>query len=185
MTEAEWLAAEDPSPMLLFLRGKAGDRVLRQFACACCRLVWDLIGEPGRDAVEVAERFADGRATGADLAAARTRAARAERAVANSLPRAYDRARDEGEAAFAAVRGLEAAAGAASPSGWEAAYKASSCTAHGAGTAAARGGAPASYDTPEVYGELEMGGRARVYQRQCTLLRELVGNPFEAGWAAE
>jgi hypothetical protein len=37
MTEAEWLAATDPRPMLDFLRGKASDRRLRLFACACCR----------------------------------------------------------------------------------------------------------------------------------------------------
>lgn len=185
MTEAEWQAAEDPAPILQFLRRKASDRVLRLFACACCRLVWELVGEAGREAVEVAEQYADGRATRAELATARKRAAQAARVLADSLPRAYDRARDEGEAVFAAVRGVEAAAAAASPSAWEAAYKASVCTAHGAGTMAARAGAPASYDSPEVYVELEMGGRARLYRQQCHLLRELVDNPFEAGWPTE
>src|SRR4051812_20668122 len=29
MTEAEWLACDDPQPMLDFLRGKVGDRKLR------------------------------------------------------------------------------------------------------------------------------------------------------------
>ncbi len=29
MTEAEWLAATDPMPMLEFLRGKASDRKMR------------------------------------------------------------------------------------------------------------------------------------------------------------
>src|SRR5688572_20321907 len=103
MTEQEWLAGDDPGPMLGFLRGKVSDRTLRLFACACCRLVWDLIGEAGREAAEAAERFAEEPATQAELAAARKRAARAERVLAGTLPRAYDNSRDEGEAASAAA----------------------------------------------------------------------------------
>ena len=37
MTEAEWLAATDPEPMLEFLCGKASDRKLRLFTCAIAR----------------------------------------------------------------------------------------------------------------------------------------------------
>jgi hypothetical protein len=32
MTEAEWLACDDPAPMLGSVRGKASDRKLRLFA---------------------------------------------------------------------------------------------------------------------------------------------------------
>jgi hypothetical protein len=73
MTEAEWLACEEPEPMLLFLSGAgASDRKVRLFGCACVRRVWgDLADDRLRQAVEVAERFADGLATGRQLDAAR------------------------------------------------------------------------------------------------------------------
>lgn len=39
MTEAEWLSATEPAPMLEFLRGKPGGRKLRQVAVACFQRV--------------------------------------------------------------------------------------------------------------------------------------------------
>ena len=71
LTEAEWLAATDPGPMLAFLRGKYSDRKLRLFGCACCRRIWHLLTDPRRrEAVEVAERFSDGLAAATELTAA-------------------------------------------------------------------------------------------------------------------
>src|SRR5262245_41928265 len=61
MTEAEWLAADDPLMMLDFLQGRASERKLRLFSCACCRRVGRLLGDAGPgSAVVVAERYADG-----------------------------------------------------------------------------------------------------------------------------
>jgi hypothetical protein len=70
-TGAKWLASADPGPMLASLGRKAGNRKLRLFACACCRRIWHLLGDPrSREAVEVAERYADGLATRKELVAA-------------------------------------------------------------------------------------------------------------------
>lgn len=76
MTEAEWLASGNPEAMLGFLRFEAPARKLRLFACACCRRIWPLLTDPdSRHAVEVSERYADGRAGPRDLGGALTLAA--------------------------------------------------------------------------------------------------------------
>jgi hypothetical protein len=61
MTEADWLRCSDPKPMLAFRGGKAGDRKLRLFACACCRGARPFLRSAcARRATEFAEWFADG-----------------------------------------------------------------------------------------------------------------------------
>jgi hypothetical protein len=66
MTEAEWLASDDPTPMLEFLKEKATSRKLRLLCCAWFRMT-SSEGEPDgkeqRHAIHVAELFADGMAT--------------------------------------------------------------------------------------------------------------------------
>ena len=59
MTEAEWLACNDPTPMLTFL-GPHTERKYRLAACACCRRLWYLLTDlRSQRAVELAERVAD------------------------------------------------------------------------------------------------------------------------------
>ncbi|VTR97506.1 Uncharacterized protein OS=Sorangium cellulosum (strain So ce56) GN=sce5710 PE=4 SV=1 [Gemmata massiliana] len=75
MTEAEWMACDNPAPLLGFLQGKVSDRKLRLFAVACCRRVWSLLpSQTFRDAVEMSERFADGLASDDKLRKARSQA---------------------------------------------------------------------------------------------------------------
>ena len=63
MTEAEWLAGGDPTPMLKRVKGKVSDRKLRLWSCGCIRRIWAvLVDKRSREAVVVAEDFADGRA---------------------------------------------------------------------------------------------------------------------------
>lgn len=82
MTEDDWLASADPEDiyrsnpsiqpnrMLQFLRfhrradkTKRGRRKLRLFACACCRRFWPSLSQESREALDIAERYADGEAT--------------------------------------------------------------------------------------------------------------------------
>lgn len=71
MTEADWLGCTTPEEVEQFLRGRGNERQLRLFAVACCRRIWDLfLDQRCRDAVVVAERFADGQAMVEELEAA-------------------------------------------------------------------------------------------------------------------
>lgn len=74
MTEKEWLTAIDPQPMLEFLSAqeKPSERKFRLYFCGGCRFIWNLLYQnSSRKAVEVAERFADGKATEDELGAAK------------------------------------------------------------------------------------------------------------------
>src|SRR5262245_36454389 len=65
MNQNEWLASDDPRAMLDHLEEHATDRKLRLFAVACCRRFWSHLArdEVSRQAVEVAEQFAEGATT--------------------------------------------------------------------------------------------------------------------------
>ena len=64
MTEQDWLACSDPEVLLKWLqrskRHRSSERKLRLFSCACCRRIWYLLAEQSREAVEIAEGYADG-----------------------------------------------------------------------------------------------------------------------------
>jgi hypothetical protein len=70
--EAEWLAHDSPAFLASFDKVRsAADRKRRLFACHCCRLIWDRLTDArSRTAVEVAEHFTEGAASGAEVTAA-------------------------------------------------------------------------------------------------------------------
>jgi hypothetical protein len=159
MTEAEWLRCTDPGPMLEFLRGRAGERKLRLFACACCRRVWHLLtDERSRRAVEMMERDADGAAGTEDLYLAFVGA----EAVANRRT-----TEAEGAAEEAAASAAFAALNATLPDAARAADYCAANVASAAYHAATAAGAPSA-----------AAQRAAERLAQVRLLWEVVGNPF-------
>jgi hypothetical protein len=82
VTEVEWQSTTDVLAMLRCLaeqhgakRRKAGRRKLRLFGCGCCRQLFGWMADHrSREAVEVAERLADGRASESEVQEATARA---------------------------------------------------------------------------------------------------------------
>jgi hypothetical protein len=92
--------------MLKSLWGKASDRKLRLFVCACCRRIWHLFkDERCRKAVEVAERFADGGTGRGELEAAQVAAEQVPSTVDPRWDAAWGAACEEGlQAAWESLR---------------------------------------------------------------------------------
>src|SRR5262245_32119598 len=67
--------------MLAAVWRRASKRKLRLFACACCRLIQDMLTDHHLQAVAVAERFADGAGSSYDLRQARKAGRFAEGAI--------------------------------------------------------------------------------------------------------
>lgn len=161
LTEAEWLSAKHPEPMLNALRDRISDRKLRLFACACCRCVpFQLADHRSRQAVEVAERFAEGLSSQAEL----------------------DHARQEAKLAH-----FSAAERACYADAWEAARRAALFAAKGvaypARKRAARmgeAGRPERTDLQSVRHAALLNELRVTRQTQADLLREIVGNPFRS-----
>jgi hypothetical protein len=75
MNETDWQGGGDVTAMLDELGDRLSVRKLRLFCVACVRRVWGQVTNPqSRRAVEVAERFAEGRATEAERAQAEEQA---------------------------------------------------------------------------------------------------------------
>ena len=67
MTERSWLAGKSPERMLAHLREKVRDRSLWLFTVACFTRKWESLPERVREAMEVTARYAEGRATDAEM----------------------------------------------------------------------------------------------------------------------
>jgi hypothetical protein len=61
-THAQWLACKDPNPLLTVLAryGPPSSRKARLYACTAARRTWQLLDNYFRQALEAAERYADG-----------------------------------------------------------------------------------------------------------------------------
>ena len=71
MTNQEWRGCKDPLTMIQGLKGVASTRKSILYLCAGCRSIWDLLYcDWSKEAVEVAERYADGLATEDELRSA-------------------------------------------------------------------------------------------------------------------
>ena len=174
MTEAEWMACENPAPMLALLKGKVSERKLRLFATGCCRRIWDLLTDPrSREAVEVAERYADERCNEEDLARAALEALVVRRAAV-ALARQSD-------AAWAEVERMatEVAESVTVPLAFDAAQTVLPLTEDArVGLASWERGWLPPWDQRQQ--EIERLREARGEQRlaQCDMLRCIFGNPI-------
>src|SRR4051794_39518102 len=64
MTEQEWLGSSDPQELIRHRARSTSDRQLRLIQVGCARRLWPLlVDQRSRDAILVAERFADGQVT--------------------------------------------------------------------------------------------------------------------------
>jgi hypothetical protein len=151
VTEAEWLASEDPEGPLLYLTDSAvSKRKLRLFGCACVRRVWGALADDRlRRALEVAERFADGLATPRQLASARKAAQTLCKGIGDIIA-------DHGPMAVGAVCGQGVSV-----------FTVAEST--GAIAAEVRSDEEDSWDTTH----------AQEQRAQAALLRDIFGNPFK------
>jgi hypothetical protein len=174
MTESEWLASTDPTPMLGLLRGRAGDRKLRLMGVGCCRRVWPVLRfGKGHGAVEVAERFADGRASRRELNAARVEMEREAKEWDRWVP--YESSDlENAEAAWAAWAVTNPTRTAAFLSVVE--HAANAASEGGRRRERVPGGWPGHAAFIAEIGE-KLAAEARA---QCDLIRDIFGDPFRA-----
>ena len=174
MTEAEWLACNDPQKAIEFLRGKASDRKLRLFAVGCGRYVWHILPDDRtRQAVELAERVADALASEQELQTAPT-----EEGLQAAADAAFDAVDDNStkmdSQSFAVSQGI-----------YFAALTASHTCKTQAQDAAVRAGCTVFYAAVGAAGDVATHLSARiaagdaVRQYRNALLNDIFGNPFQ------
>jgi hypothetical protein len=166
MTAEQWLSCTDPTTMLDFLRtsGKLSDRKARLFAVAVCRRIWPLLtDERSWRAVEVAERFGNGKAILDELKEASMAAIEATWAVQDEQNAAWPVAPTCG-----VLPAAEAAEMSAYPLPDEGVWGANG--GYGAWEAAVEA---ATYGVVAAVREQEQ-------EHQSALLRCLFGNPFRS-----
>jgi hypothetical protein len=66
LTAAQWAVLRDPTHQIAHLCPPVSERKLRLFGCYCCRRLWDSLSPEGRNALDIAERFAEGLASDAE-----------------------------------------------------------------------------------------------------------------------
>ncbi len=178
MTESEWLSCSDPGWLLFHLtcvrprrvrQRRTRARKLRLAVCACCRRVWPHLTDARcREAVALAERYADGLADEADRRSASAAAEEALGALTGPAARAARCAwrclADDADALAAYTDAAESAAWATAGPGEEANF----------GTSTDPAGFP---------------NYAAERRAQVPLLRCIFGNPFkevavEPAWLA-
>ena len=162
MTEKEWLACEDPYPMLEHLNANQllSDRKQRLFDCACVRRIWHLLEDPrGRRAVEVAERYADGDASLDELREAQAIVLASADAMAAPHPAGTPDSHSV----------LKAAAGTA----WE--FRSGADPLQHAAEALTWDGLRHEVRSDRLLARKKL---AEIRKTQASLLREIVGDPF-------
>jgi hypothetical protein len=166
MSEEEWLAATDLYSMWEFLWDKASDRKSRLFTCASCRRFWHLLNDArSRYAVEIAERFADDKATKEEM----LQASQVARFAAEDLHQTLLRMPDDIE--------------------WEIAWKASTTASAASAAALSAANDPRAYPHPSERSRIRQPSElydtrhirtsySELFGEMGVLCRDIFGNPF-------
>jgi hypothetical protein len=168
MTEAEWLAANDPRPMLKHIRDGMNERKVRLFAGVCCRhMDTHLAGLCCTDAIETSERYADGETGLKDLRQyRRVMKTMAETSASMTQEDVFEWSQEQEYKAHEAA--LWAVYFAMQGKARQAAEHAAQAAEHAAWVANA---ADPDFNSADV-------ARDDEWSYQADLLRDIIGNPF-------
>lgn len=188
MTEAEWKTCVNPMGMLTIVE-PANQRKLILFACACYGRIRDLLGdERSLYAIDVAERFADGLVSLAELSVAADAATAAfhQADAACGKSTTSPQRRSAALAAYAVAAGIGCAVG--GNYGPQGMAGRAAVQAAGARAVAAEGAVPLGTKRRIRAVAARDAARNREASEQCEIIREVFGNPdhaatFEVRWA--